>query len=156
MLLSICVSQQVLIYVDVLITPAMSEMNPTGGLKPNQSAPLYLISWKPISTGIIQLKPLWNLKAVADGSIFLASCSLEGDAGGGGLSPKMFSCVGLRVSLPSHKPSGSCQAGGGWEKMLFSWLVFIDMWGTCAQAGPRCWRRKMRGCFQKSSVRAHR
>lgn len=46
---------------------------------------------------------------------------------GRGLSLKMFSSAGLRVPLPSHSAAGSCQAGGGREKMPFSWVVFIDM-----------------------------
>lgn len=88
-----------------------------------------------IPTGLIKPGPPWDSRAAADGSFFfLFFCQLflvEGDTGRGSRAPEMFSCVGPRLSLPSHKPSASCQAGGGEmggrEKMLFSWLVFIDM-----------------------------
>ena len=85
---SVYMSQQALIYVDASTTAAVSDMNPTGCRKQSQRANVcHFLSknfWKLISTRLIKLQPLWNLKAVADGSIFLASCSLEGDAGVGG------------------------------------------------------------------------
>lgn len=76
---------------------------------------------KPLhSQFIIKSETNEEQNARLEGSIFLGSCSLGGNAGvlavvvggGGDLSPMMSSCIEDWEPLPSHKLPGSCQSRG--------------------------------------------